>query len=443
MASKGKKTKGQRGQERAARGLARAGIGALILGVLTWFLGGFTWHNAAEWCKTLLIAGGLALLIRWSVGEPYKIPSGSMEPTLHGDSRFMRGDRVFVNKFVYGLRFPFNHSKVPFTNIVIEYAERRIFYRAKPQRWDIVVFKAVEKNAEHGTLVKRVVGLPGERIHIAAGKVYVNGKPLELPPSMPPIEYFADGRYGVLPYDSFSVVPEDHYLLLGDHSDQSRDGRYWGWVPNEHILGRVSCIWWPPRRLRDFTGFSKTWWWRSLLTVLGLLVVWRSVFGRFWRVSRHLPDTGLAKGDHVYVNRVVFGMPGPVQSKRLTRGRPPQRGELVLYRGPDKELLLGRIAGLPGERVFLNDGLLFVNDAPVDLPALADCRFVSTKATGPYGRSRNREHTEVPEDHFFILSDDPEADADGRTFGWTSRQNLVGACSVVWWPPSRWRRIHP
>jgi len=364
-----------------------------------------------------------------------------MYPTLHGDPRFMMGDRVFVNKFLYGLRFPFNHSKVPFTDITINYAKRRIFCGKDPQRWDIVVFKTVEAGAKHTTLVKRVVGLPGERIQIRGGKIYVNGSLLELPESMPDVYYRAEGRYGVFPSEAFSVVPVDHYLLLGDNSAHSRDGRYWGWVPNEHILGRVSCIWWPPHRIEDFTGFSKTWWWHSLLVTLALVLLWRLFLGRSWRVAAHMPETGLAQGDHVYVNRVWFGLPLPFTGKRLTRGRSPDRGVLVLYRGPNEELLVGCVAGFPGEQVFLNDGALHINGNPVDHGRFADCRFICTESTGPYAQSKKKEFSVVPEGHYFILCDDPEGKNDGRTLGWTPRENLLGVVAAVWWPPSRWRRI--
>ena len=114
-----------------------------------------TWGSTIkEWVKSILIAIVLALFIRWPVIEPFKIPSGSMEPT------FYDGDRIFVNKFVYGIRFPFNGFRIPYTTKTTWYADDRIFRGADPQRWDVVVFKSVEHDVQHDILVKRIVGLP-------------------------------------------------------------------------------------------------------------------------------------------------------------------------------------------------------------------------------------------------------------------------------------------
>lgn len=222
-------------------GASGGGLGASLVKALAWFVGGFTRENALEWAKHLFIAVILILFVRWLFVEPFRIPSGSMRDTL------LEGDRIFVNKLVYGIRVPFKNH--------------RLWRGAEPERWDVVVFRSVERDAKHKTLVKRVVGLPGERIHIAHGDVYVNGQIVAKPKSLEGVEYtsvpggLTDMRYGLLEDDAFSLVPADHYLLLGDNSAQSRDGRTFGWVPNSHILGRVSCIWWPVTRWRDFTGF--------------------------------------------------------------------------------------------------------------------------------------------------------------------------------------------
>jgi signal peptidase I len=298
-------------------------------------LGPLTGKNALSWFLVIL----LVLLIRWFLFENYTIPTGSMEPTLHGDMRWLRGDHVAVNKFVYGAR-------IPFTN-------KRLYHLWRPERWDIVVFKTIDPNSEHGTLVKRIVGLPGERINIRDGKIWVNGQPAEPPADLkgvlnytnylgtspanvsmfavkmaaakwrdPDLNPFNKGvqdlyaelealrgkmngadpdkmdeetalgyfntltpvtqkiftelysrkiaakyplRYGILPDDEYAVVPPDCYLVCGDNSLDSADGRYFGWLPDGHILGRVSCTWWPLNRWRDFTGFSRTWWGMLLL----------------------------------------------------------------------------------------------------------------------------------------------------------------------------------
>ncbi len=87
-------------------------VGALVLGIVEWSLGRMSPDAAWEWNKSLIFALGLATLIRWPIAEPYRIPSGSMETTLHGDPAFGKGDRVFVNKFVYGVRYPFMNKRI-------------------------------------------------------------------------------------------------------------------------------------------------------------------------------------------------------------------------------------------------------------------------------------------------------------------------------------------
>lgn len=399
-----------------------------------------------EWCKSLLIAVALALFIRWTVAEPFRIPSGSMEPTLHGDPRLMRGDRVFVNKFVYGWRYPLNGTRLPFTDSQINYAGDRLWHGKDPQRWDIVVFKTVEENALHTTLVKRIVGLPGERIHIADGKVYANDQPLELPPGMPPVYYESphrpDAPYGISTAPEFSVVPPNHYLLLGDNSSNSKDGRYFGWVSKERILGRVSCIWWPPQRWRDFTGFSDTGWWRILVTgVLGLIVV-RVFMGRSWRQKVVLAN-GRKGHRHYYINRLAFGLPVPFTALRARDWGAPQRGDHVLYEDPQpsKErpgMLLGRVAGLPGERVGFEANRLTINGEPAG-GLFADREYPMGPGVGNYGRAKSKDVSLVPDGGYFILAEtaDPADHWDSRTLGWIPRERLVGRAVFAWWPPFR------
>ncbi len=254
---------------------------------ITFIFGPLTRENLISWGQVIL----LVLVIRWAVIEPYKIPSGSMEPTLAGDPHILRGDRVFISKFHYGLRWPF--------------LDNYIFYWNEPERFDIVVFHSPKEDAEFRTLIKRIIGLPGERIQIRGGQVFVNGEPLDFPERMPDVHYTTrltltleeleqldqyqqasprdraimrqqieeahrkyPMRYGILPSEQYSVVPEGHYLMLGDNSKNSVDGRVWGWVPRDNIVGRAFAIWWPPENWRDFTGWSKTWW--GLLILYGL-----------------------------------------------------------------------------------------------------------------------------------------------------------------------------
>ena len=131
-----------------------------------------TFRVILEWTKSIGIAIFLAMLIRWPVAEPFKIPSGSMEPT------FFNGDRIFVNKHSYGIRFPFNGFRIPFTRTTIWYSDKWLFKGSEPERWDIVVFKSAEHRVEHDTLVKRIVALPGETVQISGGRLFINGEPI-------------------------------------------------------------------------------------------------------------------------------------------------------------------------------------------------------------------------------------------------------------------------
>ncbi|MBI1319710.1 MAG: signal peptidase I [Candidatus Hydrogenedens sp.] len=403
------------------------GIGLCLAGGAGWWLSGQPRDKAIEWLKSAGFALGLALTIRWAVAEPYRIPSGSMETTLHGDPSFFKGDRVFVNKWVYGIRWPFLNS--------------RIWEGHKPQRWDIVVFKTVEKDAVHPTLVKRIVGMPGERIEIHDGKVFADGKALEIPDALPPDIYYTSSggglsqmRYGVSPgIDEFSVVPEGHYLMLGDNSRQSRDGRYFGWLPEENIVGRVACIWWPINRWRDFTGFSNTWWWKTLHGLLAAFTFVRLFIGQSWPVV--MDERGKVR--HLFVSFVALGLRIPFVLRWLVFWGEPKRGQLMLYRVkhesvPSDALLFGRIAGLPGEKIQFVDGRLQVNgkllepgEWPGDLP------------TEPEGAAIKRSKPiTVPEGEFFLLADPPgeEGVFDSRTFGTIGKQGLLGQANAIWWP---------
>lgn len=254
----------------------------LFINTLQSITGPWTKRNLVEW---IVIIGSI-LFIKGCIFDQYLIPSGSMEPTLHGGNLFT-GDRVLVNKTIYGLR-------IPFTTIWL-------YIWNRPQRWDIVVFQCVDKKSEHSTLIKRVVGLPGEKIRIKNGRILVNGEVVSLSPTMPPNIYYLNDedlvyqyktnpdprakkfieemrkkypyRYGCVDEEIYTVVPEGHYFLLGDNSLNSVDSRIYGWVPENHIIGRAFAIWWPPNRWRDFTGFSFTLWGKTLLYVVPALII--------------------------------------------------------------------------------------------------------------------------------------------------------------------------
>jgi signal peptidase I len=399
-------------------------VGALVLGIVEWALGRMTPEAARDWNKSLIFALGLAMLIRWPIAEPYRIPSGSMETTLHGDPAFGKGDRVFVNKWVYGVRYPF--------------LNKRIWHGQDPQRWDIVVFQSVEPDAQHPTLVKRIVGMPGERIQIRSGHIYVNNEELPIPDFMPKDQYYTAGfgmTYGVRSEPEYSVVPEGHYLVLGDNSANSRDGRYFGWLPNENIVGRVASIWWPPPRWRDFTGFSHTFWWNGLLFMLTLYCFIRLFIGRSWPVLNAARD-GV---DHLFISFVVFGLRIPMTTVRVARWGKAERGDLVLYRpvgdaANEHDLLLGRVAGLAGDEVHVHEGKLLVGGVAVSASWLD--RPIASLG-GVEATSNGKVH--VADGQLFILTDCPEDESalDSRVMGTVPAANLLGRAAGVWWPLKR------
>jgi signal peptidase I len=403
-----------------------------------------------EWVKSISIAIFIALCFRWPVAEPFKIPSGSMEPTLHGDPRLLHGDRIFVNKHAYGIRYPFNGFRFPFTQHTIWYTDKFLWEGPDPERWDIVVFKSNEgPNVQHDTLVKRVVGLPGERIHIQNGKVYADGKELKLPDDMPDVEYtfepYSNG-FGLLLDDEHSLIPEGHFLMMGDNSSHSRDGRWFGWMPKYHMLGEVTSIWWPVSRWDDFTGYTKSVWWIGFWVLTGLYTLARLTVGRSWRVDSGSIGSAVRNGEHMLI-RYVLGIRVPFTSRHLTKGRPLRRGELVLYKIPgaakgEWEGLVGVVAGLPGDRVFLDDGALTVNDQPVggDLGSL---RFAKDGKDDKYGRSKGKEFSLVPDGHVYVLNEEGGADLDSRSLGWISLERVLGAATHVWWPIRRARKVKP
>ncbi len=163
-----------------------------------------------EMLESLLIALVLALLIRAFVLQPFYIPSGSMEPTLR-----IR-DHIIVNKF--GYRF------------------------WEPRRGDIMVFK-YPLNPDKD-FVKRLVGMPGERVEIKNGRLLIDGRQVDE-------KYLPRG----IRHPDFGpvVVPDNSYLMLGDNRNNSDDSRVWGPLPKEYVIGKAMLVYWPLDRVRLLT----------------------------------------------------------------------------------------------------------------------------------------------------------------------------------------------
>ena len=186
----------------------------------------------------------IVMLFRSFVYEPFRIPSGSLEPTL------LIGDFILVNKFDYGLRLPVAHTK--------------ILPLDEPELGDIMVFRWPEN--PRIDYIKRVVGVPGDEISYINKELIINGKPAtqtfdgyafenaEVDAPTRPVVVKEEDLMGVkhkiyirpdVPADNFRgvVVPEGHYFVMGDNRDDSNDSRYWGFVPEENIVGKAVLVW--------------------------------------------------------------------------------------------------------------------------------------------------------------------------------------------------------
>jgi signal peptidase I len=184
----------------------------------------------------------IVLILRSFIAEPFRIPSGSMMPTL------LIGDFILVNKFTYGIRLPVLNTKI------IEIGE--------PERGDAVVFRFPKQPSVD--YIKRVVGLPGDRVTYYDKKLLINGEPAKQVSlgryqgvgqgvSMTGTEHMVEdliGReHGILikrglpSVEGVFIVPEGHYFVMGDNRDNSNDSRYWGTVPEANLVGKAFFIW--------------------------------------------------------------------------------------------------------------------------------------------------------------------------------------------------------
>ncbi len=190
----------------------------------------------AELGRTIVLSIVLALGIRTFVAEARWIPSGSMEPTLHGSPNQWEADKIIVDKLSY-----------KFSN---------------PQRGDIVVFsptKELQQEQYQDAFIKRIVGLPGETVALKNGKVFINNQPLTENKYLSPSQQTVVNVCTSGPQPPFLskpvTIPANSYLVLGDNRNSSYDSRCWGVVPRENIIGRAVIRFWP---LDNVGGIDKS-----------------------------------------------------------------------------------------------------------------------------------------------------------------------------------------
>ncbi len=201
----------------------------------------------------------IVFFIRSFLVEPFRIPSGSMLPSL------FIGDFILVNKFSYGVRLPVANSM--------------ILEAGQPKRGEVAVFRFPGNPSIN--YIKRIVGVPGDRILYKDKKLYINGAPMEQIDGRP--YFFASGsdaqgealrltesldgvRHDILTTNRLDgplpeiVVPEGKYFVMGDNRDHSNDSRYWGFVPERNLVGKAFLIWFS----WDLAGQDR-WFWRRIV----------------------------------------------------------------------------------------------------------------------------------------------------------------------------------
>ncbi len=207
-------------------------------------------NSFVELISVIVQALLLALVIRTLLFQPFSIPSGSMRPTL------LEGDYLFVSKFAYG----YSNASIPFSPDLFS---GRI-WSDNPERGDVAVFKHPTSNVDY---IKRVIGLPGDRIQVRDGQLFINGDavPRELVGALDdvdvteqnrPVDVYEETLPNGVKYTTLDLspqtsgdntreftVPEGHYFMMGDNRDNSNDSRFGvGFVPLENFVGRANIV---------------------------------------------------------------------------------------------------------------------------------------------------------------------------------------------------------
>ncbi len=190
-----------------------------------------------EYAEAIILAMLLAFAIRVFIVQAFKIPSGSMIPTL------LIGDHILVSKLSYGLQWPADCKlRMSFPPVTC-YTTKTIVSFGEPQRGDVIVFRYPED--EEKDFIKRIVGLPGDAIEVRNKVVYINGRSSDDRAYTQRVDPGTiDGS--INPRDNFGpvTVPEESYFVMGDNRDQSLDSRFWGYVRAEKIRGKAFRIYW-------------------------------------------------------------------------------------------------------------------------------------------------------------------------------------------------------
>jgi signal peptidase I len=179
-------------------------------------------HILREYGEAILIAVILALFIRTFVVQAFKIPSGSMKPTL------LVGDHILVNKFIYGIKIPF--------------LDKTLIPIADPKRGDVIVFKFPEDPKKD--FIKRVIAVAGDTVEIRNKKVYINDMPAEDPHGTYLDPYVIPGNARPRDNKGPLTVPANSLFVMGDNRDHSYDSRFWGFVRLSAVRGKAFIIYW-------------------------------------------------------------------------------------------------------------------------------------------------------------------------------------------------------
>jgi len=186
-----------------------------------------------EVLETVLLTVLIFLMVR-AVVQNFKVEGHSMEPTLYN------GEYLLINKAIYW-QIDLQPLAKLFPQAASNQTEKTDLFRA-PARGDIIVFRAPQ--SPDRDFIKRVIGLPGERVEVRNGKVFINGQALSEP-------YIDDPP---LYEEQPVVVPPDSYFVLGDHRNNSSDSHVWGVVPRENIIGVAWVSYWPPAKWGFLSG---------------------------------------------------------------------------------------------------------------------------------------------------------------------------------------------